>query len=152
MLQDEIGSILRFCYDINPVKIYTDRIPQDMAIPCMYFPAPMVISAVDTITGYRNTYQLFAKVFDKKTQQAHVKAHEIAEKIRASRGIIPVIGFNGDPSEEYMQVNLGLQTKVIDDGVVQLALKWDSQYPFIREEFPMMEALFIEALLKREGD
>lgn len=152
MLQDEIGSIMRCCYDINPVKIYTDRIPQDMTIPCMYFPAPIVISVTDTITGYRNTYQLFVKVFAKKTQQAHFKAHEIAEKMRASRGIIPVIGFNGDPSEEYMQVNLGLQTKVIDDGVVQLALKWDSQYPFIREEFPMMEALFIEALLKREGD
>lgn len=152
MLQDEIGSVMRFCYDINPVKIYTDRIPQDMVVPCMYFPAPIVTSSTDTITGYRNTYQLFVKVFAQKTQQAHIKAHEIAEQIRACRGIIAVIGFDGDPSQEYMQVNLGLQTKVIDDGVVQLAIKWDSQYPFIREEFPIMETLFVEALLKREGD
>lgn len=143
---------MRLCYDINPVKVYTDRIPQDMDIPCMYFPAPIVTSSPDTITGYRNTYQLFIKLFAKKTQQAHSKAHEIAEKLRASRGIIPVVGFDGDQSEEYMQVNLDVQTKAVDDGVAQLAVKWESQYPFIREEFPIMETLFVEALLKREGD
>jgi hypothetical protein len=82
MLQDEIGSIMKYCHNLNPVKIYPDRIPQHMVIPSMYFPVPIVVSSGDTFSRYRNTYQLFIKVFADTSQQAHEKAHQVAEGIR----------------------------------------------------------------------
>ncbi len=149
MIQDEIGSIMRFCYNKNPVKIYSERIPQDMILPNMYFPSPIILSSADTVSTYRNTYQLFVKVFAAKTQQAHQAAHNIAEELRRIRGIIPLIKLDGELTGEYMQINLNIQTKPLDEGVVQLTLKWDSRYLFIREEYPMMEELFIESFLKK---
>lgn len=141
MIQDEISSITRFCYDRNPVKLYFDRIPQNMVIPCMYFPEPVVVSAPDTIGAYLNVYQLFIKVFATKTQDAHRAAHNIAEAIRQKRGIIPVINPDGSLSGEFMQINLDIETKPLDEGVAQLSLKWKSRYLYDRESQVFMGSL-----------
>lgn len=148
MLRDEIGSIMKFCYDKNPVKVYTDRIPQHMVIPCMYFPAPIVVSSGDTLASYRNSYQLFVKVFAVTSQQAHTAAHAIAESVRRARCIIPVIALNGTYTGEYMRLNTDIQTKELDDGVAQLALKWDSRYQYDHEVVDNMETLVYSLKLK----
>ena len=150
MIQDEISSIARFCYDKNPAKLYFDRIPQNMVIPCMYFPAPVVGSSPDTIGAYLNVYQLFIKVFAVKTQDAHRDAHVIAEAIRRARGVIPVINPDGNLSGGFMQINLDIQTKPLDDGVAQLSLKWKSRYKYDRETQPLMESLKIIGDIKKE--
>jgi hypothetical protein len=151
MLQDEIGSIMKFCYDKNPVKIYPDRIPQHMTIPSMYFPVPIVVSSGDTFSSYRNSYQLFIKVFADTTQLAHGKAHLIAEGIRQNRCIIPTIAPNGETTGKYMRLNSDIQTKALDDGVAQLSIKWDSRYAYDREVYEKIGTVFIELNLKKEA-
>ena len=141
MIQDEISSIARFCYDKNPVKIYFDRIPQNMIISCMYFPEPIVVSSSDTICVYLNVYQLFIKVFTEKTKTSHRIAHNIAEAIRRSRGVIPFINPDGTLSGEFMQINMDIQTKPLDDGAAQLSLKWKSRYWYDREAQTFMGSL-----------
>lgn len=141
MIQDEISSIAKFCYDKNPVKLYFDRISQNMVIPCMYFPEPVIVSSADTIGAYLNIYQLFIKVFDLKTQDAHRIAHTIAEAIRKARGVIPVINPNGTNSGEFMQINMDIETKPLDEGVAQLSLKWKSRYWYERETQTLMGSL-----------
>jgi hypothetical protein len=148
MLQDEIGSIMKYCHNLYPVKIYPDRIPQNMAIPSMYFPVPIVVSSGDTFSSYRNSYQLFIKVFTDTTQLAHGKAHLIAEGIRRNRCIIPAIAPNGDFTGQYMRLNSEIQTKALDEGVAQLSLKWDSRYAYDREVYQKMGKFFIEMVLK----
>jgi hypothetical protein len=150
MLQDEIGSIMKYCHNLNPVKIYSERIPQNMAIPSMYFPVPIVVSSGDTFSSYRNSYQLFIKSFADTTPQAHSKAHAVAEGIRRSRFIIPTISQTGMPTGEYMRLNTDIQTKELDDGVAQIALKWDSRYPYDREVYQKMGKLFLNIVLKQE--
>ena len=141
MIQDEISSIARFCYNRNTVKLYFDRIPQNMCIPCMYFPAPFVVSSSDTIGAYCNVYQLFIKVFSIKTQDAHREAHAIAEALRRARGVIPVINLDGTLSGEFMQINMDIETKPLDEGVAQLSLKWKSRYWYERESQTLMGSL-----------
>ena len=150
MLQDEIGSIMNFCYNQNPVKVYTNRIPQNMVIPSMYFPVPIVISAGDTITTYRNSYHLFVKVFAVSSQQAHLAAHSIAETLRQRRCVIPVIALDGTYTGKYMKLNPDIQTKELDDGVAQLTLKWHSRYPYERDVVEYMETLNQSRRLKGE--
>ena len=148
MLQDEIGSIMKYCHNLHPVKIYPDRIPQNMAIPSMYFPVPIVVSSGDTFSSYRNSYQLFIKVFADSTQLAHGRAHHIAEGIRQNRCIIPTIAPNGDLTGQYIRLNREIQTKALDEGVAQLSLKWDSRYAYDREVYQKMGKFFIEMVLK----
>ena len=148
MLQDEIGSIMKYCHNLNPVKIYPDLIPQHMTIPSMYFPVPIVVSSGDTFSSYRNSYQLFIKVFADTTQQAHEKAHIIAEGIRQNRCIIPAIAHNGVSTGESLRLSTEIQTKALDEGVVQLSLKWDSRYSYDREVYEKMGTLFIKLGLK----
>ena len=148
MIQDEIGSIARFCYDKNPVKIYYDQIPQNMVVPCMYFPEPVVLSSSDTLYAYLNVYQLFIKIFTEKTQTSHRIAHSIAEAIRKARGVIPIINPDGALSGEFMQINLDIQTKPLDEGVAQLSLKWKSRYWYDREQHPYMGTLKLSVGIK----
>ncbi len=148
MLQDEIGSIMKYCHTLNPVKIYSERIPQNMAIPSMYFPVPLVSSSGDTFSSYRNSYQLFIKVFAGTSPEAHNKAHIIAEGIRKARCIIPVLSAVGPPTGMYMRLNGDIQTKELDDGVAQVALKWDSRYPYDREVYQKMGRIFLEIVVK----
>ncbi|HWR07102.1 hypothetical protein [Sporomusa sp.] len=148
MLQDEIGSIMKSCHTLNPVKIYPERIPQNMSIPSMYFPVPLVSSSGDTFSTYRNSYQLFIKVFACTTQEAHNKAHIIAEGIRKARCVIPVISQAGPPTGLYMRLSSDIQTKELDDGVAQITLKWDSRYPYDREVYQKMGALYLELIIK----
>ncbi len=150
MLQDEIGSIMRFCYDRNPVQVYSERIPQEMIIPCMYFPEPIIMSSSDTIYAYVNVYQLFIKIFAEKTQTSIRIAHNIAEEIRKCRGVIPIINLDGSLSGEYMQINIDIQTKPLDEGVSQLSLKWKSRYWYDREKQPIMGALKLSGSVKKE--
>jgi hypothetical protein len=148
MLQDEIGSIMKYCHNLYPVKIYPDRIPQNMAIPSMYFPVPIVVSSGDTFSSYRNSYQLFIKVFADTTQFAHGKAHLIAEGIRRTRFIIPTICQTGMPTGQHMRLNSDIQTKALDEGVAQLSLKWDSRYAYDREIYQKMGKFFLDVTLK----
>lgn len=148
MLQDEIGSIMKYCHTLNPVKIYSDRIPQNMVIPSMYFPVPLVSSSGDTFSTYRNSYQLFVKVFSGTSPEAHDKAHIIAEGIRRAKCIIPVISAAGPSTGKYMRLNTDIQTKELDDGVAQVALKWDSRYLYDREVYQKMGALYLELIIK----
>jgi hypothetical protein len=148
MLQNEIGSIMKYCHNLYSVKIYPDRIPQNMAIPSMYFPVPIVVSSGDTFSSYRNSYQLFIKVFADTTQFAHGKAHFIAEGIRSTRFIIPTVCHTGVPTGEYMRLNSDIQTKALDEGVAQLSLKWDSRYAYDREVYQKMSKFFVDTALK----
>lgn len=148
MLQDEIGSIMKYCHNLNPVKIYPDRIPQHMVIPSMYFPVPIVVGSGDTFSRYRNTYQLFIKVFADTTQIAHGKAYLIGEGICRARFIIPTVCQTGMFTGEYMRLNSDIQTKVLDEGVAQLSLKWDSRYAYDRAVYQKMGKFFVETVLK----
>lgn len=148
MLQDEIGSIMKYCYDKNPVEVYLDRIPQDMVIPCMYFPIPIVSSSGDTFSSYRNSYQLFVKVFAKKTQQAHTRAHAIAEGIRKARFMIPIISQVGVVTGSFMRLSTDIQTKELEEDVAQLSIKWNSRYPYDREVYQTMNKFYITTALK----
>lgn len=148
MLQDEIGSIMKYCHNLYPVKIYPDRIPQNMVIPSMYFPVPIVVSSGDTFSSYRNSYQLFIKIFADTTQLAHGKAHLIGEGIRRAKFIIPAISLAGAPTGEYMRLNTDIQTKALDEGVAQLSIKWDSRYSYDREIYQKMGKFFVEVVLK----
>lgn len=141
MIQDEISSIARFCYGKNAAKIYFNRIPQHMIVPCMYFPEPVVVSSADTLYAYLNVYQLFIKIFTEKTQTSHLVAHSIAEALRRARGVIPIINPDGTLSGEFMQINLDIGTKPLDEGVAQLSLKWKSRYWYEREAQPLMGSL-----------
>lgn len=141
MIQDEISSIAKFCYDRNTVKLYFERIPQNMIVPCMYFPEPVVVSSGDSLGAYMNVYQLFIKLFANKTQDAHRTAHIIAEAIRKARGVIPKVNSDGTLSGEFMQINMDIETKPLDEGVAQLSLKWKSRYWYDRETQTLMGSL-----------
>lgn len=139
---------MKCCHTLNPVKIYPERIPQNMAIPSMYFPVPIVVSSGDTFSSYRNSYQLFIKVFADTTQIAHGKAYLIGEGICRDRFIIPTVCQTGAPTGEYMRLNSDIQIKALDEGVVQLSLKWDSRYPYDREVYQKMGRFFLELVVK----
>lgn len=148
MIQDEISSIARFCYNQHRVKLYYNRIPQNMVTPCMYFPEPIVTSSPDTLYTYFNAYQLFVKVFSETTQTAQRTAHTIAEAIRKAKGVIPIIDPDGSMSGKFMNVSLDIQTKELDDGVAQLSLKWKTRYCYDRETQALMGSLKIIGHIK----
>lgn len=147
MLQDELGSIMKYFYNINPVTIYTDTMPQGFKLPSMYFPVPIVLSSGDSLSTYKNSYQMFIKFFGKTTREAFQEAQKAAESLKKARMIIPYLNPDGSFSGGYLRLNKG-QVKELEEKVVQLTLDWDSRYPYDREVYEKMGQFFLDTIVK----
>ena len=147
MLQNELGSIMKYFHNINPVAIYTDTMPQGFKSPSMYFPVPIVFSFGDTFSTYKNSYQMFVKFFGKTTREAFEKAQEVTEVLKKAKMIIPYLNGDGSFSGGYLRINK-TQVKELEEKVIQVTLDWDSRYPYDKEVYEKMEALNLDLIIK----
>lgn len=141
-MNDEVGSIMAACYELHPVQVYTERMPQDFVIPSMYFPQPLSSDGGDTLSTYRKDYSLAIKFFAKTDEQAGGAVEHVADAIRADRFIIPLIAEDGRQTNEYMRLTR-LESRVIDEGVAQLSITWTSRYKYNRVAYEKMGYLFL---------
>lgn len=147
----EVKSLLRYCYDVQPMQTYEDRLPQDFTTPCLYFPPPMDNDAPDTVQTFKVTYRLYAKVFDKDAQTAVKAAQAMADRIRCGRYRIPLYNVEGTLSGEWLRVQRVEVRKLDDDivyGVAQLFIQWDSRYKFDRNVYSKMRNFYLDERVK----
>lgn len=147
-MNSDVGSIMSACYKIHPVQVYTDRMPQDFVLPSMYFPQPIMADAPSSISSYRVDYSLAVKVFAKKDEQAADAAEQIAQTIRHSRMVIPVIDEDGHDTGQYMRIRK-MDSRIIDEGVAQLTFTWTSRYQYNRVDYDKMGSLYLNQGIRR---
>jgi hypothetical protein len=151
----EIGSIAKFCYDHYPMfsdvkdrlqQLYFGRLPENFKVPSLYFPVPQEDDAGDTTQTYRITYRLYIKSFHLDDQKAYDVAKAIADKVRASRNIVPLVDVSGALTGDFLRIkrcNIKPLSEDMIFGVSQLFLEWDSRYKYDRPTYEKMGKLFL---------
>jgi hypothetical protein len=118
-------------YNLFPVAVYTREVPINFETPSMYFPAPFSFDGNDTTQTFLKTYNLSVKLFHKDSQQANNEAESIADRIRSSRSVIPIVDENGSETGDFIRFNK-IETRIGDKGVANIILDWDSRYHYER--------------------
>lgn len=140
--EQELGSIMSHFYQQFNAEVYTMKMPQDFQVPSLYFPPPITFDTPFTAHSFEKNYSLTVKLFHEDEQKAFTEAEKIADSIRKSRKVIPII--NADTSSAgRMLIVSNVDVRVIDSGpismgVAQITIAWKSRYNF---DFPTYEKI-----------
>lgn len=146
-MNPEVGSIKGFFYNLFPVTVYTEEVPENFAVPSLYFPTPFAFDGNDTNMTFMKTYSLAVKLFHVDAQQAFAEAERIADAVRRKRMLIPLINADGSPAGQFIQV-----TRIeerITDGVASIIVTWDSRYHYDREDYIPLENFVFDNGVKK---
>lgn len=137
----EVGSILKYFYDLFPNQVYTDELPQGFKKPSLYFPPVQATDAGDTNMTFLKAYTLNVKLFHDNSRTANAEAERIADTLRRERSVLPIMSEDGQPSGEYLRINR-IETRVGESGIAFIILSWNSRYHYTQEKAPSLE--FVE--------
>lgn len=146
-MNDEVGSVMNFFYDLFPCKVYTLEVPEKFVVPSMYYPPPLVFDSNDTNMTYMKTYSLPVKLFHRDSQKAIDKADMLADALRRKKGVIPLVDVEGKHTGHYIRMTR-IETRLSESGVAIITLNWDSRYFYEREEYAPLENIDIDSGVK----
>ncbi|PSA91487.1 phage portal protein [Bacillus atrophaeus] len=135
-MNSEVGSIMGYLYNLYPVQVYEEEIPQDFAVPSLYFPPASTADGPDTVSTFQKVYVLNVKLFHKNAQKAHTEAERIADVLRSKRGLIPLLEESGEDTGDFIRLSR-IETRVTDD-YASIVLNWTGRYWYEREEKPTL--------------
>lgn len=149
MLEQEIASAIKFILESagNPAPYYWN-VPQDFAVPAVYFPVPEITSGGDTLNSYNLNYTWFIKFFHKDTQSAHELATAALTALQSRRNLIPLINETRELTDRGFRTK-DPELKEIDGGAVQLTLSWNSPRPYHKEQSPKVMKYYLAYITKQ---
>ncbi|MCY9159958.1 phage portal protein [Bacillus atrophaeus] len=136
-MNSEVGSIMGYLYKLYPVQVYEKEIPQNFAVPSLYFPPASTVDGPDTVSTFQKVYVLNVKLFHENAQKAHTEAERIADTLRSRRGVIPIIQESGEDTSDFIRLSR-IETRVTDD-YASIVLNWTGRYWYEREEKPALK-------------
>lgn len=146
-MEQELGSITRYCYDAFPCKVYTENSKEGFVTPSLYFPPLGTTDRVASFSTYSKTYTWSIKLFDKTSKMALTNAEVIADSIRSRRYLIPLVDFEGNLTGEYLRIKK-VDTRESGDNIALIVLAWDSYYLYNKEVFAKMRTLYLTERVK----
>lgn len=131
-----IASLARACTAMSGISIlYTDNVPQDFAIPSLYFPPFESDPSGSAFNSYRTGYTIYAKVFSATRSQAMALAENIVQGIMRKKCRLPVYKEDGTESGDILRVSPPV-ARVIDEGVAQITLTYQIRRKFTEPKSP----------------
>ena len=100
MLEFEIAALYYFVAGILNLPAYFDEVPEDMEIPCVFYPSPHQKSGDFSTNTYATTFTLYAKVMDIDNVSAGGKCSQIVHAISGNRYKVPLVDEKGKRMEE----------------------------------------------------
>ena len=154
MIEQELASIAKFILTAagNPTPYYWN-IMEDFSRPSIFFPSPEIDSEGETFRTYRLDYVWFLQFFHNSTTEAHYMALSAYEAIKKARNLVPLIDENGEKLTAGIKgIRLDEpRLKPIDDGVVQLTIRFASRRPYTVPDKTLMRVWFATITDKYDG-
>ena len=104
-------------------KVFTE-LPENMALPAIYFPDPEVLSFPGTLSADRLNYSWFVKIIAMSSEAAYEIAAQIQRDVCGQRSLIPVLNQDGSETGTYIRMEKP-HIKKIDRHTYQLTLGWN---------------------------
>ena len=125
----------------NPQAYYW-KIQQGFARPSIYFQTPEIDSGGDTVGTYYMDYMWFLVFFHEDTNKAHAMALAVYEAIKKARNLIPLLDQEGAEIDHDVRIS-DLNLRSVDEGAVQLTVRFRSRRPYDRPDVEKMKWLTV---------
>lgn len=143
MLEKETTSIIKFVTEASDgAKPYYRNMPENFAVPSVYFPCPDVIGGNDTFSTYRADYTIFINFFHSSTELAYELALPVLHKINEARRIIPVFDKAGKNTGKFVRIK-NAELKKADECAYQMQIDWICRRPYSREEAQLVQNFYL---------
>lgn len=128
-LEQSLASVIRFIQDNTEegTKLYFDEIPESFYVPSVYFPVPYTAGRKVTLHSYNSTTTINCWFMERKDWDAQARASSMMDCIMLNDCVIPVVDRDGAETGMCLRVT-AIDTRRIDEGIVQLAFSFDSYF------------------------
>ncbi len=118
------SSLARICLELGGISVfYEDNVPEDFAIPSLYFPPAEQAPSGSALNSYQLKYSIYAKVFALTRREAGELAGKIVKGIMDRQCRLPV--FNEDGTDSGMIIKLDPPASwIVDEGMAQVTLTY----------------------------
>jgi hypothetical protein len=116
------ASIIKKFLSVWNVTYYDKQIPNQMRIPCMYFPIPISSSQGHSKETFSTSYTLNVNIFHTDEHSAYLQSEEIKSSIMRGKSVIAVYAQDGT-QDGSLQID-GIEITEIGEGVVKLQLTY----------------------------
>jgi len=132
MIKDKyLASIANFLHKsgskiiaLNPVF---HQMPQELKLPAIYFPNPIVNSFNDTLTSFLLSYSWYVKIMAKSIEEAYEIAAQIQMDLCGNRFYIPILNEDGTADGNKRIRIKPPEIKQLDGAVYQISLNWEER-------------------------
>lgn len=151
-MEQELASISEYILDIECIKPYYYKVPDNFVKPSIYFPVPEFSTSLDSTDNYRVKYMWLIKVFGRTTEEAYKYANKFAIEIIKNRCRIPLLNLDGSKQGKYVDVYKP-EIAQADSRVYTLQIDWDSIRPYNYDEVIKMQKHFENLnLIRRDNN
>ncbi len=126
MLEQLLGSVQAHCYKQWSVKLYTEKIPNNIEIPSMYFPPPSTNDDDFSKDAFSKLYTQRVLCRMSSDTAALLKAEEIADSIRKNGHCVPILNEDGTETGKTLQFSR-ISANIIADYTAQITMIFEVQ-------------------------
>ncbi|MCM1530119.1 MAG: hypothetical protein NC093_09015 [Alistipes sp.] len=149
-MEQELASIFSFVLkSADSPQPYYRNIPQDFAVPSVYFPVPEISTGGDTFNTYEAEYDWYIKFFHSTTQEAYSLALKALTAIKENRNLIPLLDENGAKIGGIRIKDPDL--RIVDECAVQLTIRFVSRRPYIQTSGPKVQEFTADTKIKSDS-
>lgn len=132
MVKDKyLTSIAKFLHKsgskvvlLNPIF---HQMPEQLKLPAIYFPNPLVNSFNDTLSSFLFVYSWYVKIMANSTEEAYEVAAQIQMDLCSNRFYVPVLNEDGTTDGNKRIRIKPPEIKQLDGNVYQIALTWEER-------------------------
>lgn len=132
MVKDKyLTSIAKFLHksgskvvSLNPIF---HQMPEQLKLPAIYFPNPLVNSFNDTLSSFLLVYSWYVKIMANSTEEAYEVAAQIQMDLCSNRFYVPVLKEDGTVDGNKRIRIKSPEIKQLDNAVYQIALTWEER-------------------------
>lgn len=141
MLEYEVAAIYYYVAGLLGIKSYFDRVPENMIIPCVFYPAPEAEPDSFSTSSFATTFTMYAKVMDISNLSAAGKVSELLQSISRNRNRIPLVDENGQKTGGNFRI-VGLKSGKVDEGVYQMEITWKRYTKYTEKTATLAQEFF----------
>lgn len=108
---------------VDEVFPYFNELKEEVKLPALYFPNPMVTSSSGTLDSFELEYTLFVKIIANTDELSYEIASNIQRAIMNNRRKVPVYEKDNSETGYYLRVKPS-EIKKVETHTYQLTLSW----------------------------
>jgi hypothetical protein len=94
-MEQYLSSIKKFFYDLWPVRIYHERLPDEIETPSIYYYLPDQTDQIYSKLSFETLNILRVSVFESTDEAAYNQSYNLAEAVRKAKYRIPLLNSDG---------------------------------------------------------